>query len=360
MKQPHSSGSRTPAALALLICFLAACDAPVARSEPVPPPPSAPTVGFDSALLESARVRLAALEQARSLIVARHGVEHAAFYFNGTDGDDFANLKSVSKSILSILIGIAIAEGELQGLDQEVAPFFSNDLPANPDPRLHRITIGDLLSMRAGLESTSFENYGAWVTSRNWVRSALARPFVDEPGGRMLYSTGNSHLLSALLTRATGMDTWTYARAKLAEPLGIELPRWIRDPQGVYFGGNDMLMRPRDLVRIGELYRNGGLWQGRQLVPREWVEQSLAVRTTSPWNGNGYGYGWWKWTRRLAGHDAHFAWGYGGQYLFIVPSLELTIVATSDPAPRAGRGDYRWELIAAVEDVVRAAELGSS
>ena len=345
-------------ALVAALACASACDAPAARSEqPAPPEARAPTVGLDSALLAAAHARLVGLEESRSLLIMRHGEPAAAWYFNGRDGDDRANLKSVSKSILAILVGIAIQEGHLEGLDQPIAPFFENDLPANPDPRMRTITIGDLISMRAGLEPTSFENYGAWVSSPNWVRFALSRPFEDEPGGRMLYSTGNTHLLSALLTRATGVDTWTYARTRLGEPLGIDIPRWQRDPQGVYFGGNDMLMRPRDLLRIGELYRNGGARDSVQIVARDWVEQSLVVRTHSPWNGHGYGYGWW--TRELLGHTAHFAWGFGGQYLFIIPDLELTIVATSDPAPRPGRRDYRSELLGSIEDVVRAAEIGS-
>ena len=345
------------AGVALLLAT-GGCDAPVARSQPrAPAERPAATVGLDSALVEAARVRLDTLAQSRSLVVARHGVVQAEYYFNGRDGDDLANLKSVSKSILSALVGIALAEGQLEGVDQRIAPFFPDDLPPAPDPRLHEVTIGDLLSMRAGLAPTSFGSYGPWVSSPNWVRYALAQPFVDEPGGTMLYSTGNTHLLSALLTRATDTDTWSYARAKLGDPLGIDIPRWQRDPQGIYFGGNDMLMRPRDLLSIGELYRRGGEWEGRQLVPREWVTQSLVVRTRSPWNGNGYGYGWW--SQRIGRHLAHFAWGYGGQYLFIVPDLDLTIVITSDPAPLSSRRDYRSELFAALRDVIRAAEVGA-
>ena len=352
-----STGIRALIALCLVACACAACDAPAARSEqPAPPEARAPTIGADSALLQRARARLDSLDESRSLLVARHGEVVAEWYFNGRDADDRANLKSVSKSLISALVGIAIAEGHLAGVEQPIAPFFERELPANPDARLRSITIEHLLSMRAGLEPTSFENYGAWVSSPNWIRFALAQPFEDEPGGRMLYSTGSTHMLSAILTRATGMDTWSYARAKLGEPLGIDIPRWQRDPQGIYFGGNDMLMRPRDLLRIGEMYRSGGAWQGVQVVPRDWIERSLVVRTSSPWNGHGYGYGWW--TRELAGHTAHFAWGYGGQYLFFIPDLELTIVATSDPAPRAGRRDYRSLLIHSIEDVVRAAETG--
>ena len=346
-------------ALLLAVALHVACDAPVRDASPAtraPAQPAAATVGLDSALLARARAALDTLPAAHSLLVARHGASEAEWYFNGRDADDRANLKSASKSILSALIGIAIAEGALEGVEQPIAPFFADEMPADADPRLAEITIGDLLSMRAGLESTSFANYGAWVTSRNWVRHALSRPFVDEPGGRMLYSTGSTHLLSALLTRATGVDTWRYARERLAEPLGIELRPWLRDPQGVYFGGNEMMLRPSELLRIGELYRAGGVWQGERLIPQEWIDASWTPRTRSPWHGHGYGYGWW--SRRLVGHDARFAWGYGGQYLFIVPDLELTIVATSDPSGTAGGRGYRRRLIGAVEDVVRAAEAG--
>src|SRR5690606_22152281 len=108
------------------------------------------------------------------------------------------NIKSASKTVISALIGIAIDKGVLENTDQKIAPLLKASLPADPDPRLNDITIGDLLTMRAGLERTSGANYGSWVQSRDWVRNALARPFVDEPGGRMLYSTGSTHLLSAV------------------------------------------------------------------------------------------------------------------------------------------------------------------
>ena len=112
--------------------------------------------------------------------------------------------------------------------------------------------------MRPGLEGTSNRNYGAWVTSRNWVRHALARPMFAAPGEEMEYSTGNTHLLSAILTQATGKSTWQFANEVLAKPLGFSLAQWPRDPQGIYFGGNDMLMTPRQMLAFGELYLNDG------------------------------------------------------------------------------------------------------
>jgi CubicO group peptidase (beta-lactamase class C family) len=299
------------------------------------PVQTATTRGLDSLLLARAFERAAELPRLYSLLVARHGEVVREEYFNGRARDRLANTKSASKSVISALVGIAIAEGHIEGLDQPIAPFFPSYIPAEADPRIRDVTIGDLLSMRAGLEPTSFGNYGRWVASSNWVRFALQRPFVDDPGGRMLYSTGSTHILSAILTRATGMSTLAYAREKLFRPLGIQLAPWTRDPQGVYFGGNEMHLRPRELFAFAELYRNGGRHEGRQLVPEEWIRNSWTRRTTSPFNGHGYGLGWWM--RSAGGTDVFFAWGYGGQYAFIVPALDLTVVTTSDPvSPREG------------------------
>lgn len=294
-----------------------------------------PTTGLDSALLASAFDSAGRMPRLRSLLVARDGSLIREAYYNGAAPDAHANIKSASKSIISALVGIAIAEGHLAGLNQPIAVLFEAEAAANPDPRIRTVTIGHLLSMQAGLEPTSFGNYGEWVSSRNWVRSALARPFVDDPGGRMLYSTGSSHVLSAALTRATGMSTLAYAREKLFAPLGIELRGWTTDPQGVYFGGNEMRLRPRELLAFAELYRTGGRHEGTQIVPESWIAESWRQRTTSPFNGHGYGLGWWMRERR--GYDVYFAWGYGGQYAFIVPELALTVVMTSDAvAPREG------------------------
>ena len=334
--------SRSRFLLTLLAPGLIACGdgaAPGAGQLAAPAAVAAPTRGLDSTLVARAYAQAATLPRLHSLLVARHGALLHEQYFQGRSADRRANLKSASKSIISALVGIAIAEGQLRGLEQPIAPFFPQYTGAGTDSLLRRVTIGHLLSMQAGLEPTSFGNYGEWVASGNWVRYALTRPFVDEPGGRMLYSTGSTHLLSAILTRATGMSTLAYARSRLMEPIGIELAGWTRDPQGIYFGGNELALRPRELLRFGELYRNGGRYQGVQIVPEAWIEASWVRRTTSPFNGHGYGLGWW--IRRSGAHDVYFAWGYGGQYLFIVPDLELTVVMTSDAAAERAGGHLR-------------------
>jgi len=291
--------------------------------------------------LEAAFARAAALEPMRSMIVARNGETLWEERFRGPPLEQPVNVKSVSKAVIAALAGIAIGRGVLAGVEQPVAPLLRDRLPPAPDPRLGRVTIGDLLSMRAGLERTSGAYYGRWVSSPDWVRAALARPFVAEPGGPMLYSTGNSHLLSAILTRAAGRSTLALARDWLGGPLGIEIPPWPRDPQGIYFGGNDMLLSPRALLRFGELHRQGGAWNGTRILPEGWVEACWAPRTASVFTGDAYGYGWF--TRGGGPALRHYAWGYGGQMVHILPALGATVVMTSDAAaPReASRGQAR-------------------
>jgi CubicO group peptidase (beta-lactamase class C family) len=317
------------------------------------------TRGLDSAILADTIAKARLLPRLRSLLILRDGQVLAEQRFNGGPPlDRPVNIKSASKSVLSALVGIAIAKGALTDVDQLVLSVLGSDTPPDPDPRLTRLTVEDLLTMRAGLERTSGENYGRWVSSRNWVRFALARPFVDKPGGAMLYSTGNTHLLSAMLTRASGRDTHALMRDWLAEPLGITIPPWSRDPQGIYFGGNDMMMSPRSLARFGELYRLGGVIDGRRIVPARWIEESWTPRTVSPWSGGRYGYGWFVGTSR--GHPLRFAWGYGGQMLFIVPDLKLTVVMTSDPGGERDNGHIATLHTLLNDGIVPAAERGSA
>ena len=185
------------------------------------------------------------------------------------------------------------------------------------------------------------------------MRYALDRPMVSDPGTSMEDSTGTSHILSTILTRATKKSTHQFAAEVLARPLGISLERWPRDPQGIYFGGNEMRLTPRDMWKFGELYRNHGEWEGRQIVPAEWIRTSWQPRTVSRFNGHHYGFGWW--IRSSGGHEVYFAWGYGGQYIFIVPELELVMVTTSD-ASTARSGDHLRAVHLLLDDAVRWAE----
>ncbi|WP_372088280.1 serine hydrolase (plasmid) [Tistrella mobilis] len=289
-----------------------------------------------------------------TLIVAQAGNVLAERVYRGPPATRPVNVKSLSKSIIALLTGIAIDRGVLTGTDQKVADLLPGDLPDDPDPRLNRLTIGHLLSMQAGLERTSGPYYGAWVESRNWVRTALARPFVAEPGGRMLYSTGNSHLLSAILTRTSGESTLALARDWLGDPLEITIPPWTRDPQGIYMGGNQMALSPRALLAIGEMLRRGGVAaDGTRLVSEGWIDEMWTPRTTSPFTGDAYGYGWF--LRETGGRPAVYGWGYGGQLLYLLPAIDMVVVITSDPDTPSGRTGYVDELHGLVAEIVRTA-----
>jgi CubicO group peptidase (beta-lactamase class C family) len=295
------------------------------------------------------------LPRLRSLLVSVDGELVEERYFNGARSTEWANLKSASKSILSTLVGIALDRGHLKSLSDPIVRFFPDHLGANADAVKKRITIEDLLTMRSGLESTSNVNYGRWVASDNWVRHVLTRPLIDEPGGGMIYSTGNSHLLSAILTKATKMSTFEYARRYLADPLGIALRPWIRDPQGIYLGGNDMHLTPRAMLKYGELYLNRGRILEKQIVSEHWIAETLKPRAQSNWSGRDYGYGWW--IDNLGGRLTHYAWGHGGQFIFTVPSLKLVAVTTSVPSPGEGRREHQRAIYDLMErHLIPAAE----
>jgi CubicO group peptidase (beta-lactamase class C family) len=188
------------------------------------------------------------------------------------------------------------------------------------------------------------------VASPNWVRFVLSRPFVDEPGGRMLYSTGNTHLLSAILTKVGGKTTRDLFVEWFAEPLGIRVGAWDRDPQGIYLGGNNLALSPRALLRFGEMMRNRGRAGDIEVLPTEWIDEAWTPRTRSIYSGDEYGLGWFM--RTMRGHRVYYAWGFGGQMLYVAPDLALTVVITSDDGSPAGRTGYVDDLHRLVEDTI--------
>jgi CubicO group peptidase (beta-lactamase class C family) len=316
-----------------------------ARQHPVRPVPA------ESGRFADAVKAAGELPRLHSLLASQRGEVVLERYFNGARAARPANVKSVSKSIISTLVGVAIDRSLVPGPETPILTYFP-ELARDRDDRKRRITVEDLLTMRSGLETTSNRNYGAWVQSRNWVQHALAQPLFAMPGTEMEYSTGNTHLLSAILTKATKTSTWQFAQEALAKPLGFSLPRWPQDPQGIYFGGNDMLLTPRQMLSFGELYLRDGLAEQRRVVSEKWIERSFVPRGYSRISGQRYGYGWWM--RELAGHQAYFAWGFGGQYIILVPDLELVVVTTSASTVAEDRRTHRRTLFELVEDLVIA------
>lgn len=275
----------------------------------------------------------------QSLVIQKDGDIIHEEYNGSIDGNDPTNIKSASKSIISLLIGIAIDKGFIDGVDQPIGDFFPEYFEQNPDSAKAGITIKDLLTMRSGLETTSFRNYGRWVMSNNWVDFTLNQPFVEEPGGRMVYSTGTSHLLSVILTRATGMTTRAFANEYLFEPMNIQIGGWDRDPQGYYMGGNNLAVSPLDLLKIGTMMMNVGEYNGQQIVSKDWVLESVQVYTRSNYNPYNYGYMWWR--RPIGEYQLFFAWGNGGQYIMILPELEAVVSITSDLGRSSGSRRYQ-------------------
>jgi CubicO group peptidase (beta-lactamase class C family) len=178
---------------------------------------------------------------------------------------------------------------------------------------------------------------------------------VGEPGAGMLYSTGSYHVLGAVLTEVTGRSLLEQARDGLGDPLDIDVPPWTRDPQGYYMGGNEMALSPLAMFRFGEVYRLGGAFGGARVLSEGWVAESLVPRTRSNFSGDDYGYGWF--LREADGHRMAYARGYGGQMIFVVPSLRLTVAITSDPTRPARSDGHVGDLQRLMaESIVPAAE----
>ena len=269
---------------------------------------------------------LRSVAEVQSLILLRGGSTALEWYRAPADAGP-TNIKSASKSVLSALVGIALDRGLVADLDTPVAEL----IPAQADlleaPAKRGITLRHLLSMTAGLESTSQEAYGAWVSGSNWVRGALSRPLVSKPGEDFIYSTGSSHVVAAILDRAAapiGLARW--ARLELFGPAGIGHVTWQRSPEGVPLGGNNMAMAPRDLARFGRLWLAGHPPGGDPILTASWIETATGRQAEGwPDRYGAYGLGWW-----LPGGGSFLAVGFGGQFVWVDPAHDSVVVVTSD------------------------------
>jgi len=291
--------------------------------------------GVDSAKLEAMRQTIDVLDlPIDSVVVVRHGeivFEHypnASLY--GPNG--LHNLYSVTKSVTSILIGIAIDEGFIEGVDQSVVGFFPDRRIANLDARKERMTLEHLLTMTSGLEwqgpDDMYHSWGKGIQSGDPVQYALDRPMAHEPGAVWYYNGGCSHLLSAILTETTGMSTLEFAREHLFGPLGITSVRWPRDPHGIYYGGQDIWLTPYEMAKLGQLLLDGGVWNGEQIVPAEWVKAATTQAIELPWSG-GYGYQWWLYPES----GIYYASGAFDQHIYVIPDLDMVVVFTASNWP---------------------------
>lgn len=266
-------------------------------------------------------------------------------YFHGFGPDTPHHVASVTKSVLSALVGVALAEGCLRSIRQPVLELFPEH-EADPAGWAARVTLQHLLTMTAawplGPGPAELE---ALCSAPNWTGYLLEQlSRCGEPGLAFQYSTMGAQLLAAALTRAVGCGLLEYANTRLFAPAGMrpvpDLPMkgfgreelfgwrrqgWTRDPQGVFTGGWGLCLPPRDMARLGELYLAGGSWNGRQVLPAEW-----AARSTQP-GPHGYGYLWWCFSG--GGPRAFAALGDGGNMLLCIPEKELVVALTGHSAP---------------------------
>jgi len=271
-----------------------------------------------------------------SLLIVRHGYLVGERYFRGFEVNDAQDVMSVSKSFISSLVGLALQYGYLDSLGQKMMDFFPEYRTTGMDPRKSQITLRHLLTMRAGFDNSIEDydvNWNRWVSSEDWIGYAIQLPLLYDPGSRFAYITAETHLLSAILTRATGMSTYDFAQKFLFVPLKIRISQWERDPMGYYIGGMRMHFTPRAIARLGYLYLHEGSVEGNQIVPVQWVRESLIYHTSGKggWGelrNIGYGYLWW--LGEIREQECFIALGYAGQYIMVFPQLQLIVVSTSD------------------------------
>ena len=290
--------------------------------------------GMNSQLIEQAFTEGGNRGFVDCILVIRNGYVVAEKYYNNFSKEMPHNVKSVSKSFLSAMTGIALRDGHLDNLNLKMLDFFPEYVYPSIDPRKHNITIRDLLMMRFGIEHERY-NYEQIYYSSNWIKTTIEFPLLYDPGSTFSYNTFQTHLLSAIITKATGMNTKEFANKYLLDKMNIELADWQRGPQGYYFGGNNMYFTPRDMAKLGYLYMNLGMLFGEQIVPALWVLKSLTNYTnfsgTNNWgdlHNVNYGYLWW--LGEINGYEVFLAIGYGGQFVINFPDLNLIVVTTAD------------------------------
>lgn len=305
----------------------------------------------------------------RSILVVRDGFLVYERYWQGLDGEDGHDTRSVTKSVVGALVGIALGQGLIESLDQTVGDLLADRLPPDADPRMRGVTVRELLSMTSGLppdDPSLGGDPGVFQRAErepDLVRALLGLRLTADPGTRWAYSSASSHLLSVIVADAAGTSTLDYADDRLFGPLGIDVSdafvplgpptqetieeydrarvAWPADAQGHSFGGGFLKLPARDLARFGYLYLNGGRWDDEQVVPAEYVRASTTASVGTVDRSADYGWHWWV-AREEGG--AFFARGYGGQLVYVDPRRDLVVVVTSDPA--TPRGDV-VDLVAA-------------
>ncbi len=288
----------------------------------------ADSLGIGSIVNESLRNNPTMAGDIHSILISKNGETIYSNYFNQYTPDSLNNLKSITKSMIGLLIGIAIEEGHIQNIKQPVLDFFGEcQSKENKLEDKKAITIEDLLLMQSGIEW----NNRALVKDEWWFNENphcfLLREFPMDtiPGVKFSYNSGVAHLLSGIISRSTGQSTLEFASEHIFSPLKIKTIRWDQDQKGEYYGNSEMYLKPTDLLKIGQMLSNNGVYKGNQIIPQHWINemQDKAYNATSFMN---YGYLWM--ASKNESPYYYFAGGSGGQHLFIVPKKNIVLVTT--------------------------------
>lgn len=281
-----------------------------------------------------------------SAIIIKNDCIIDEYYQDGYNDKSQFVLNSASKSVTSALIGIAIDKGYIENTDVLISNYFPQI--ENLNQRWKEITIWHLLTHTSGITSTDSSLWYDWRNSDNWLDYIFNLPIESEPGKEFSYSTGNTHLLSAILEQATGMSMYEFGKQYLFEPMGINSVTIDKDPQGISDGGNGIHMNVYDMAKFGRLFLNKGNWEGQQLILEKWIEDSTSIQYDHSSGTADYGYQWWVRSFGDADYDAFFAQGHAGQYIFVVPEIDLIIVFTSN---YEGSTSIYWQLVESIVNI---------
>ena len=263
-----------------------------------------------------------------AVVIVRNGYLVLEAYFHPFQAGDRHPLYSATKSFTSALIGSAIQQGYISGVDQKVLDLLPDRTVTNPDAHKQAISLKHLLTMSSGLDWPTHglveDMFNQWYQSQDRIQFLLDRPIAHAPGTVFTYNSAGSHLLSAIIWMTTGMQAQYFAQKNLFAPLGITDVVWTADAAGVNHGGSGLELTPLDIAKFGYLYLQGGVWDGKALLPVEWVADSTRAHIATPYLGNQYGYHWW--VNPSAGYQAR---GYGGQRISVLPEDELVVVFVS-------------------------------
>ena len=285
--------------------------------------------GVDALALEAVHER-APLEvpAISALLAVRNGYLIFERYYGGLEPDVPINVRSVTKSVTSTLAGVALRTGLLTGLATRTADVIPDRIPAGADPLVEEVTLWQWMTMTSALQWDASGDWQRLLAAPDWVAMTLGLPVTGIPGETYVYNTGGSHVLGVIVAAAAGKPLEDYAQDVLFAPLGITPGEWMRSPQDEVSAGSGLEMSPRDMAKLGYLYLRGGEWDGQQVVAPEFASQATTWQSAGDATGGwaAYGYQWWV-TATNAGYPAYFALGYGGQHIFVVPPLDLVVIA---------------------------------